>query len=367
MSVLPPQEVPAFSTTVFLDSENAFYWAHPSPKSGKTGAGVAQKERLESLRLLYRTEFGIDHALEDLLHADNLMRLGPAVFTTFANWVRNEWGDVDLRSYGKREDPASRLLCDLVDVAHWVHVNVSRDKDAADRALAKDLEDRSRRSPRQVFVIVSSDKHGVLAWSLAVSQAAPQHEYRVVLGSRLIAPDDLKGLRYEGTMSELFGQVVSGRKRGPVSSPRLTGTRAALAERRRRARLAPEMLQAALLDARDETTFGEILRNRCNDLQTIPASHDRRAASLWKSWGWMCLDAWRARFPDHGGLPDYASATSFERLLQRVVGHLPVQAMIAVAKHAIQHTDGAGRAELDALNAVMAAKVEELGPNRSHL
>lgn len=369
-SVLPADEVPAYSTTVYLDSENVFHWADRDPEGTKRDKPKPYRDRQGSLSNAYRAEFGVDYPEDEDLTETDLMRLGPAVFHAFRAWIKETFGDVDLRSYGKRNDPASVMLRGLADRGHWVHVDVSHDKKAADRALVKDLEDRSRRLQTQVFVIATSDNDDVLTWTRLVAAAASQHEYRVVLGPTLLSDDQVRkhGLTYDGAISELFGRIVRERKGRPSSFPLLTSTKRSLDDRRRRQRLASGPTREALRGTREARMFGDILVNRANVLADIPAMESHRAREIWEPWKQIWLDAWAKAFPEHAGVPTYAAPDEVTRLLGRCQRRIPLEAVARVVHHAIAAKGGADRATLEGhLWTHWEERLGQLPPERGHL
>lgn len=265
------------------------------------------------------------------------MGLAPPVFHALADWVRATYGEMDLRSYGKADDPASVVLRGHADRDHWVHVNVSTDDDAADLALAADLADRSLRGTRQVFVVASSDKDKVLAAAQEIAVDEPSHEYVVVLGPRLLKVADLSGLTYGGTISELFGQVVEERKGARRVRRGLGRDVVGLEQRRRREKSSARDLKEELSNSSDEEDFDNILLDWANAVGQVPPLWSDPVLELVRSWQEPCRAAWADRFPERADDPAYLASSEIKRLFAGSESRVAAMAVWGVIQHAARH------------------------------
>lgn len=363
VSILPQGDggARAFSTSVFLDTENVFFWADDSPRLVDQKIPAHYKNRRAALDKVFSTAFGYLPAQDDKLAVDALMRLARPVLGALTTWLADRFGPFDLRSYGKPADPASRALSRALK-GHWLHVDVSSDPDAADIALVKDLEDRVRRRPKQVFVVCSSDLSKVILWTKILAKSAPHHEYHVLLGPNLFHTWNHAPLKYLGSISEIFGQVVmteKGRSAGPAV---LTSSGADRMDRYNRSVLPVAELRYVLSRVKSSAQFGNSLVERADTIGEIPPHWSGKAYENTRSWWQACLDAWQDPQARHQGdrrAPSYIEPGEIARLMDRCrtsLGALIVFEIIDYAFGAINPADAPDRRRvlIDALDRAMA-------------
>ena len=351
----------AFSTSVFLDTENVFFWADDSPRLVDQELPGYYKNRRAALDKVFSTAFGYLPDQDDELAVDALMRLARPVLGALTTWLADRFGPFDLRSYGKPVDPASRALSRALK-RNWLHVGVSSDPDAADIALVKDLEDRVRRRPKQVFIVCSSDLAKVINWTKLLAKSAPQHEYHILLGPNLFSTWNHAPLNYLGSISEIFGQVVMAKKGGSSSPAVLSSDDTDRMDRFNRSMLPTAELKYQLLRAKSSEQFGNSLVWRADTVGGIPSHWSGKAYENTRLWWQACLDAWQDPEARHQGdrrVPDYIEPREIARLMDRcrsALGGFIVFEIIDHALGAINPVDAHDRRRvlIDAFNRAMA-------------